>query len=66
MCPAKRQVLHQLWIHEGYTSPAFLAAASVTFPAAAVSTERLILQVHFRMRAASAVSCQIHADVCML
>jgi hypothetical protein len=39
------KVLHQLWIHEGYTSPAFLAAASVTFPTAAVTAEQLILQV---------------------
>lgn len=39
------QVLHELWIREGYTSPAFLAAASVTFPSAAVTTEELILQV---------------------
>ena len=38
------QVLHQLWINEGYTSPAFLAAAHATYPSAAVDTEMLILQ----------------------
>ena len=43
-CRACFKVLHQLWIHEGYTSPVFLAAAQVAFPSAAVEVEQLILQ----------------------
>ena len=35
------QVLHDLWINEGYTSPAFLAATNATFPAAALEARQL-------------------------
>lgn len=30
------QVLHDLWINEGYTSPTFLSAAQVTLPYSSV------------------------------
>lgn len=35
------QVLHDLWINEGYTSPAFLAATNATFPTAATEARQL-------------------------
>lgn len=50
-------MLHELWIQEGYTSPAFLTAATVAFPSAAVASEELILQVTHQYEFLCVSSC---------